>query len=109
MAHTTIDTLNSLLRGELAAVETYQQALAKLGDTKGAAELRRVHAEHRAAADALRQHVHQHGGQPAQGSGAWGAFAKAIEGTAKLFGNDAALKALKEGEEHGLKEYQRAL
>jgi len=109
MAHTTTTTLNTLLRGELSAVETYQQALAKLDDTKGAAELRRLHAEHREAANTLRQHVHQHGGQPDQGSGAWGVFAKAVEGTAKLFGNDAALKALKEGEEHGIKEYQKAL
>jgi len=109
MAHTTTDTLNSLLRGELSAVETYQQALAKLDSTKGAAELKRLHAEHREAANTLRQHVHHHGGQPDQGSGAWGAFAKAVEGTAKLFGNDAALKALKEGEEHGIKQYEKAL
>ena len=38
-----------------------------------------------------------------------GAFAKAVEGTAKLLGNAAALKALKEGEEHGLKDYEDAL
>ena len=36
-------------------------------------------------------------------------FAKAVEGTAKLFGNDATLKVLKEGEEHGIKKYQDAL
>jgi uncharacterized protein (TIGR02284 family) len=109
MAHATTDTLNALLRGELSAVETYQQALTKLGDTEGAAELRRIHAEHREAANTLRQHVHQQGGQPDQGSGAWGAFARVIEGTAKLFGTDAALKALKEGEEHGIKQYEKAL
>jgi uncharacterized protein (TIGR02284 family) len=109
MAHATIDTLNTLLRGELSAVETYQQGLAKLGDTKGADELRRIHVEHRDAANTLRQHVHHHGGQPSTSSGAWGAFAKAIEGTAKLLGNDAALKALKEGEESGIKAYEKAL
>jgi len=109
MAQKTTDTLNELLRGELSAIETYQQALAKLGKTKGADELRRLHAEHREAANTLRQHVHQHGGQPDQGSGAWGAFAKAVEGTARLFGDDAALKALKEGEEHGIKEFEKAL
>lgn len=108
-ATTTTDTLNSLLRGELSAVETYNQALSKLGDTKGAAELRRIHSQHREAAATLRQHVEQHGGQPDQTSGAWGAFARAVEGTAKLFGNDAALKALKEGEEHGINAYEKAL
>jgi len=109
MAEHTNDTLNSLLRGELAATETYQQALAKVGDEAGANELRRIHAEHRDAANTLRQHVHQHGGQPDHGSGAWGAFAKTIEGAAKLFGNTAALKALKEGEETGIRDYEKAL
>jgi len=109
MASTTTDTLRSLLRGELSAVETYGQALAKLGDAKGAVELRRIDAEHREAASVLRQYVREQGDQPDQGPGAWGAFAKAVAGTAKLFGNDAALKALKEGEEHGVKQYEDAL
>jgi uncharacterized protein (TIGR02284 family) len=109
MNEKTVDTLNTLLRGELAATETYQQALDKIGNENGAEDLRRIHAEHRTAANTLRQHVHQFGGKPDQGSGAWGAFAKAVEGTAKLFGNSAALKALKEGEESGIKTYEETL
>jgi hypothetical protein len=31
-----------------------------------------------------------------------------VEGTASIFGDKAALKALKEGEEHGLKDYNEA-
>lgn len=103
---TTTDRLNSLLRGELSAVETYQQALEKLGHTKGAAELQRIHDEHRTAANMLRQHIHMQGGKPDQSSGAWGVFAKAIEATAKILGNEATLKALKQGEELGVKEYE---
>src|SRR5687768_1795922 len=109
MATSTVDTLNTLLRGEISAIETYQQALAKVTTPPAPAELRRIHGEHRAAANALRQHVHASGGDPDQGSGAWGAFAKAVEGTAKLFGDTAALKALKEGEEHGANMYEDAL
>jgi len=105
----THDTLNSLLRGELAATETYQQAMDKAGNDTGAADLRRLHDEHRNAANTLREHVHGHGGKPDQGSGAWGTWAKAVEGAAKVFGNAAALKALKEGEEHGVKSYEDAL
>src|SRR5437879_6012987 len=103
--HTTqhmTDSLNSLLRGELSATETYQQAMAKMGNDRGVIDLRELHADHREAANALREHIHQHGGKPEQGSGVWGAFAKAVEGSAKLFGNAAALKALKEGEKLGL-------
>jgi uncharacterized protein (TIGR02284 family) len=107
--HTTTDTLNELLRGELAATETYQQALAKVGNEPGADELRHIHKEHREAANTLRQHVRHFGGKPDQDSGAWGAFAKAVEGTAKVFGNAAALTALKEGEESGIRSYEDAL
>ena len=46
--------------------------------------------------------------QALRGLRPWGTFAKAVEGTAKLLGNTAALKALKEGEEHGLKDYEDA-
>jgi uncharacterized protein (TIGR02284 family) len=102
-------TLNSLLRGEISAIETYQQALAKLGETNNSCEMRRLHDEHIEAANILRRHIHEHGGEPAKGSGVWGAFAKAVAGTTKLFGNTAALKALKEGEEQGIFEYENAL
>jgi len=104
-----IACLNSLLRGELAATETYQQAMEKVKSGPGSDELSRLHVDHREAANTIRQHIHQVGGQPDKGSGAWGTWAKAVEGTAKLFGNTAALKALKEGEEHGIKEYEKAL
>ena len=104
-----VDTLNELLRGEIAAVETYQQAMEKIGNDPGAAELRQIHDEHRAAANALRLHIRDHNGTPDHGSGAWGAWAKAVTGVARLFGNSAALKALKEGEEHGIKSYEKAL
>ncbi|MES1244725.1 MAG: DUF2383 domain-containing protein [Acidobacteriota bacterium] len=112
MAVTTeTNTLNSLLRGEMSAVETYRQAIEKLGDVQDpfVEELRAMQRDHRDAADSLWHHVEQHGGKPSKDSGPWGAFAKAIEGTAKLLGNTSALKALKEGEEHGLKEYENAL
>jgi uncharacterized protein (TIGR02284 family) len=106
------NTLNSLLRGEMSAIETYRQAIDKLGDNPDdpwIEELRACQRDHRDAADALWHHIEQHGGKPSEGSGPWGAFAKAVEGTATLLGNTAALKALKEGEEHGLKDYEEAL
>jgi uncharacterized protein (TIGR02284 family) len=109
MTDTVTTTLNSLLRGEMSAIETYRQAIEKMDNEAGAEELHWLRTEHRDAADALWHHVEQHGGKPSEDSGPWGTFAKAVEGTAKLFGNAAALKALKEGEEHGLKDYEDAL
>ena len=101
--------LNRLIRGELSAVETYRQALDKMKDAPEATELHSLMVEHRQAVQVLREHVLQRGGQPADSSGAWGAWAKFIEGTAQIFGVAAALKALKEGEEHGIKEYESFL
>ena len=103
------ETLNSLLRGELSAVETYAEALAKVGSEPGAFDLRRIEAEHREAVNVLRQHILYRGGKPSISSGAWGAFAGAVTGAAKLLGNTVALKALKEGEEHGIVSYEGAL
>jgi len=104
-----VDLLNSLLRGEIAATETYQQAMVKVGAHPYASDLERIRREHREAANTLRLHVHHFGGRPDQGSGGWGTFAKAVEGAAKLLGNNAAVGALKEGEEHGVHDYENAL
>jgi uncharacterized protein (TIGR02284 family) len=106
---TDTSTLDSLLRGEMSAIETYRQAIDKFAGEPETDQLRAFQRDHRDAADELWHHIEKHGGKPSEGSGPWGAFAKAITGTAKLLGDTAALKALKEGEEHGLKDYQDAL
>lgn len=106
-----VDLLNSLLRGEISAVETYKQAIKKVDDehTSDALALRAIAQEHGEHAHALRDEIRRVGGEPDDSSGAWGAWAKTVEATAKLFGDASALKALKEGEEHGLKDYEEAL
>lgn len=101
--------VNDMLQGELAATETYQQALEQVGNEEGADDLRRIHVEHREAANRLRQFVHELGEKPSQSSQSWGAFAKAVEGAAKLMGNQTAIKALKVGEERGASLYEEAL
>jgi uncharacterized protein (TIGR02284 family) len=104
------DELNHLLRGELSAVESYEQALSKFEPYPAAAqELRRLRDEHRDTIRVLREHVTRKGGQPADSSGPWGAFVAAVTGTAKVIGPDTVLAALKRGEEHGIGEYQDAL
>ena len=110
LAGTTVEQLNSLLRGEISAAETYRIAIGKAeGDhpTEVASlrEIARVHGEH---AQKLREQIRRLGGEADDSSGAWGAWAKTVEGLSSLFGDESALKALKEGEEHGLKEYQDA-
>ena len=106
-----IEQLNSLLRGEISAAETYAMAIEKIGGDRPreAALLRAISQEHGEAAQHLREAIRRSGGEAEDASGAWGAYAKTIEGVATLFGDASALKALKEGEEHGLKDYQDTL
>jgi uncharacterized protein (TIGR02284 family) len=103
------DEINELLRGEISAVETYDQALKKLGNESEGKPLREILQNHRDSAKKLEAEVRSLKAEPSTDSGAWGTWAKTVEGSAKVMGDDAALKALKEGEEHGLKEYQDAL
>jgi uncharacterized protein (TIGR02284 family) len=106
--------LNSLLRGEISAVETYKMALDNNGSSDQTSMdrlsmLREIQSEHGQAAQLLRERIRDLGGEASDSSGAWGAWAQTVQGTANLFGDTAALKSLKEGEEHGLKDYQEAL
>jgi len=66
-------------------------------------------ASHQQRVMMLREAIIALGGTPSTSSGPWGAFAKAVEGTAKVFGDKAAIAALEEGEDHGLKDYKRDL
>jgi uncharacterized protein (TIGR02284 family) len=101
-----IDTLNSYLRGELSAVETYRQALVKIEDEFLRASLHELSQSHQHRVSVLRSRIAQLGGDAAQSSGMWGGFAKLVEGGAKTFGIKAALAALEEGEDHGMRMYR---
>ncbi len=110
LAETDVKQLNSFLRGELSAVETYDQAIEKIGSNAGlAGTLQEVRDSHERRAELLRERVMNLGGEPAESSGAWGSFAKLVEGGAKAFGEKAAIAALEEGEDHGRDDYKRDL
>src|SRR2546423_4940757 len=106
--------LNSFLRGEISAAETYRMAIEKVADSDKSQManlnmLREIQEEHGRAAQALRDRIRELGGEPSDSSGAWGAWAKFVQGTGNLLGDAASLKSLKEGEEHGLKDYQEGV
>ncbi len=105
----SIDTLNSFLRGELSAVDTYRQAIDKLVDNPLRYQLKDCLQSHQMRVEALRSRIHQLAGSPAESAGIWGAFAKIVEGGAKLLGERAAIAALEEGEDHGRNDYRRDL
>lgn len=105
-----VTQLNSFLRGELSAVETYAQAIAKLGDEPALrTKLEDCRTSHQQRVSLLREEITRRGGEPADGSGVWGAFAQLVEGGAKVFGKKAAIAALEEGEDHGRDDYKAEL
>lgn len=105
----TVDHLNSFLRGELSAVETYRQAIGKLERPAIRTTLAQCERSHEQRVRLLMDEIIRRGGEPASSSGPWGTFAKLVEGTAAAFGDKAALSALEEGEDHGRDDYKRDL
>jgi hypothetical protein len=104
----SVEQLNSFLRGEISAVETYQMALAKVDHISTTRDELLVNLKsHQDRVMMLMDAIRAAGGEPATSSGPWGTFAKAVEGGAKVFGEKAAIAALEEGEDHGLKDYKK--
>ena len=107
MGTVNVDKLNAFLRGEISAVETYKMALDKVDPgSKSRSTLEENRRSHEERARILRSEILALGGEPSTSSGAWGVWAKAVEGGAKIVGEKAAIAALEEGEDHGLKEYR---
>jgi hypothetical protein len=104
-----IDQLNSFLRGELSAVETYRLALRAMSSFQGEAQLVECMRSHEERVRILREQIQRLGGVADKTSGAWGTFASLIEDGAAALGQKAAVAALEEGEDHGLKDYRTDL
>ncbi len=102
--------LDDLMRGEMAAVKAYDQLLK---DVKGpqAARLKAIRQDHVTALSVLSAHAANKPDvkEDTESAGPWGTFAQAWVKGGSLISNDAALNALRQGEEHGIDEYQEAL
>ncbi|MFA6212649.1 MAG: DUF2383 domain-containing protein [Candidatus Obscuribacterales bacterium] len=104
---TAVDKMNSLLQGELSALETYRQALEKVEDTRAKEVLKECHMCHSKRVDTIVEKIVSLGGKPVENSGVWGSFAKLLEGGATVFGDKAAVSMLEEGEDKGLADYKK--
>jgi bacterioferritin (cytochrome b1) len=107
-----VSELNSILRGEIAAAETYAMAIEKMieegREPAHIALMRALRQEHVQAAQSIRGRIAAIGGIADENSGAWGAWAKFAIGTAQIFGDSAVVRTLKDGEAHGLKDLEEA-
>jgi bacterioferritin (cytochrome b1) len=78
----TIAQLNSFLRGELSAVESYKLALDHLEQSEFRATLVQCSRSHQERARLLTEAILGRGGEPAQSSGAWGSLVRMLERSA---------------------------
>jgi hypothetical protein len=99
-------TVHSLLRGEIAAVETYDRVIGSFAQQPLTTELTRIRDDHQRAVVALRDRAEC---GSAEAFGAWGEFGTAATGAAEQLGAAAVLAALRQGEEHEAGEYETAL
>lgn len=107
-----INTLDRLLRDELAATETYQLALDKfkLQVALGESEyLRPIYEDHKYAVSSLQAEIRQLGETPSEDSGAWGAWVDVVQEGANLLGKKTALRVLQQGEKSGADDYEEVL
>lgn len=95
--------LNTLFHVELTAVESYDRALPAFEECPAGAELRRLRDAHAEAVVLLRERVVLCGGVSTEEPGAWPGLA------AKALGPATVLRALHEGEQHSMSEYEAAL
>ena len=105
----TINQLNSFLRGELSAAETYRLALDRLDQSEYRPSLVQCTRSHEERARLLTEAILGRGGEPADSSGAWGSLVRMVERTAATLSESAAVAVLEEGEDHGRDDYLRDL
>lgn len=103
------DKVKSLLRGEMAAVSTYEDAMKKNDAHAWTPELKRILGEHRDAVDLLKARVQDLGVTPDFTAGAWGGWTELVAKAAAVLGDEPARDALKTGEKMGAKAYEDAL
>jgi bacterioferritin (cytochrome b1) len=104
-----MDQLNSFLRDELAAIETYEEALHDRSAFSGKTELSQCQRSHELRAKLLSDKIVSLGGKPATTSGLQGTWKRLIEGTAVAIGPEMAIRALETGEDHVLSDYRKGI
>jgi len=105
----SVEHLNSFLREELAAVETYELVLDKIDPASALRD--ELHANlqsHETRVTVLDSAIREQGGTPVERAGPWDDFAGMIANTAHTPAERATVAALEEAEDHGLKGYRDA-
>jgi len=104
----SIDALNALLQGEVAAEDTYREAAAKVDDERSP----NIHDNwdcHANRIPILTRRITELGGTPTSTPGMWRSVERLIERGADMFSKDDVVLALESGEDQGLENYGAAM
>jgi len=103
------EALNRILRGEISAVEAYNQILEKINTEPEKTRLMEFKKFHEEQVQHWKQQVKSRGVEPDTDSGPWGYVVKTFVGAAKILGENPTLAVLEQGEDYGLSEYRELL
>lgn len=101
-----IDTLNELLKGELMAMEIYQETEDMQGDEQVMGMLQQFAEDHQEHARLLAERIRELGGSPVTGTGMAGTMAGMSSKINALRGPSHLLKQVYDGEDKGVHAYE---
>lgn len=106
---TSDNTITEILKGETSAVEAYENLEDEFSSGVYGQRIKEMKSHHQDALNFWKKQAKREALNTEPGSGVWGTVVKTFVNVSKVIGEDTALKALKTGEEHGLKFYQGLL
>lgn len=103
------ESIDEILRGEIAAVEAYERVIVSLESDPEVYRLKLFKLDHENAVQYWKRQAVVSRKTPQGSSEIWGLVVDAFMGISSLIGEEAALRALKKGELHGIAIYERML
>lgn len=101
--------IEELIRGEYSAVKSIDLVLRRVKNNSEIDKLYEIRNDHFRAINRLKPFAKSDFDKKTLSYGPWGLLSTAFTGGASFFGDKAALRALKFGEEHGVSDYKEAI
>lgn len=109
LQHGEVAALNTLLSGEIAAVDAYNFAMQHIKDVDLIPTLENCRNSHALRVQSLQNRLFALDSGHLRTAGFWGGFTKFIENCASLFGDKVFLTVLSAGEDFGAEQYNNHL
>ncbi len=104
-----LDLLTAFCKEELAAVQSYEQALSLPPLQKHSDVLGRCYASHARRAHLLQQRIQMLGGKAPEGAGVWSSLVSVLETAAATISENLAILLLEEAEDRGIRRYREGV